>query len=74
MAFLAHKLIYTINIWFNFLFGSFFQKGSSINLYLFQEFMRKDELNVQVFNTKTDVAQNQIDNFFSNFDCQRTFP
>ena len=24
--------------------------------------------------TKTDVAQNLIDKFFSNFDCQRTFP
>ena len=25
------------------------------------------------FKTKTDVAQNLIDDFFSNFDCQRTF-
>ena len=23
---------------------------------------------------KSDVAQNLIDNFFSNFDCQKTFP
>ena len=26
------------------------------------------------FYTNTDVAQNLIDDFFSNFDCQRTFP
>ena len=26
------------------------------------------------FTTKTDVAQNLIDHFFSNFDCQRNFP
>ena len=24
------------------------------------------------FKTKTDLAQNLIDKFFSNFDCQRT--
>ena len=26
------------------------------------------------FNTKTDIAENLIDDFFCNFDCQRTFP
>ena len=26
------------------------------------------------FKTETDVAQNQIDDLFSNFDCQRTLP
>ena len=26
------------------------------------------------FNKKTDVAQNPIDDFFSKFDCQLTFP
>ena len=30
--------------------------------------MRKDDRNVHVFQTKTDVAQNRIDKFFSNFD------
>ena len=29
--------------------------------------MRKDDLNV--YKTETDVAQNLIDDFFSNFDC-----
>ena len=33
--------------------------------------MPKDDLNEHYFNTKTDVAQNLIDDFFSNFDCQR---
>ena len=31
--------------------------------------MQKDDLNVHVFQTKTDVAQNLIDGFFSSFDC-----
>ena len=26
------------------------------------------------FKTETDVIQNLIDNFFSNFDCQKTRP
>ena len=26
------------------------------------------------FKTETDVAQNLIEDFISNFDCQRTFP
>ena len=34
--------------------------------------MRKDDLNVHVFHYKKDVAQDLIDDFFSNFDCQRT--
>ena len=36
--------------------------------------MRKDDLNRTYFNTKTDVAQNLIDDFFSNSDRQKTFP
>ena len=34
MAFLAQKLIYTINIWFNFVFGSFFQQDHLLNLFI----------------------------------------
>ena len=34
MAFLAQKLIYTINIWFDFVFGSFFEKDHLINLFI----------------------------------------
>ena len=73
MVFLAQKLIYTINIWFNFVFGSFFQQDHLLNLFI-SWVIRKDDLNAHVFNTKTDVAQNLIYAFFSNFDCQRTFP
>ena len=36
--------------------------------------MRKDDPNVTYFKTKTDVAQNLSDKFFTNFDCQRAFP
>ena len=36
--------------------------------------MQKDDPNVHVFKTKSDVAQNLIDKFFSDFDCQKTFP
>ena len=32
MAFLAEKLIYTINIWFNFVCGSFFEQDHLLNL------------------------------------------
>ena len=34
MAFLAQKLIYTINIWFNFVFGSFFEQYHLLNLFI----------------------------------------
>ena len=36
--------------------------------------MQKDNLNVHIFQYKTDVAQNLIDDFFSKFDHQSTFP
>ena len=37
--------------------------------------MRKEDVNEHVFFSKNpDVAQNLIDDFFSNVDCQRTFP
>ena len=35
MAFLAQKLIYTINVWFNFVFGSFFEQDHLLNLFIF---------------------------------------
>ena len=34
MAFLAQKLVYTINIWFNFVFGSFFEQDHLLNLFI----------------------------------------
>ena len=32
IAFLAQKLIYTVNVWFNFVFGSIFQQDHLLNL------------------------------------------
>ena len=34
MAFLAQKLIYTINIWFNFVFDSIFEQDNLLNLFI----------------------------------------
>ena len=50
MAFLAQKLIYKINIWFNFVPASFFGSRSSIKR--------------NYFRAETDAAQNLIDDFF----------
>ena len=37
--------------------------------------MQKDETEIcTYFNTETDLAQDLTDDFFFNFDCQRTFP
>ena len=33
MAFFAEKLIYTINVWFNFVFGSFFDQDHLLGIY-----------------------------------------
>ena len=41
MAFLAQKLIYTINIWFNFVFGSFFEQDHLSNLINFEVYAKK---------------------------------
>ena len=49
MAFLVQKLIYTINIWFNFVPGSFFWTRSSIKLYYFRSLCENMTLNKHVF-------------------------
>ena len=36
--------------------------------------MRKDDLNMHVFQNRNYVTQNLIDDYFSHFDCQRAFP
>ena len=51
MAFLTQKLIYTINILFALVFGSFFEQDHLLTK-LFLEFMQKDDLNVHVFRNK----------------------
>ena len=45
MAFLTQKLIYTTNIWFKFVFGSFCEQDHLLNL-------RKNDLNVHIFQYK----------------------
>ena len=73
MSFLAQKMIYTINIWFNFVFGSFSEQDHLLN-FLFQEFMLKDDLNVHLFQYKNYCSPKSDRWFFSNFGCQRSFP
>ena len=63
MALLAQQLIYTINRLFNFAPGSFFEQNHLLNLIILGV-MRKDDLNMHVFQNRTGVAQNLIDNFF----------
>ena len=64
MAFLAQKLIYTFNIWCNFVFGSFFWWKSCIKLNYFSSVCKKMTRCVCAhFKTETDVAQNLIDDF-----------
>ena len=40
-AFLAQKLIYTINIWFNFTFGSFFEQDHLFNLFILGVYVKR---------------------------------
>ena len=54
MTFLVQKLIYTINIWFNFVPGSFFEQDHLLNLII---------LGTKIctyFKIETDIAQNLI--------------
>ena len=55
MAFFAQKLIYTINIWFNFVHGTFFEQDYLLNLIIF---------GTQMCTYEPDAAQNQTDYFF----------
>ena len=40
-AFLAQKLIYTINVSFNFVFGSFFEQGQLLNLFVLEVYAKR---------------------------------
>ena len=44
MAFLAQKLIYTINLWFNFVFGSFFEQDHLLNLFISEDDLKNNDL------------------------------
>ena len=56
------------------MFHSFFLTRSSIKLDHFRDLCEKMTQIYKYFKIETDVAQNLIDIFFSNFDCRRTFP
>ena len=38
---LAQKFIYTINIWFNFVFGSFFEQDHLLNLIIWEVYVKR---------------------------------
>ena len=67
MAFLAQKLIYTINMWFYFLSGSFFEQDHLINLTILGTYMGT------YFKIETDVAKNLIGYFFLTLTVGRPF-
>ena len=52
MAFLAQKLIYTINIWFNFVFGLFVEQDHLLNLFILGIYAKRLPINVHVFQYK----------------------
>ena len=56
IAFLAQKLIYTINIWFNFVLGSFFEQDHLLNLFILGVYAKRLP--------KCACSQNLIDGFF----------
>ena len=51
----AQKLIYTTNIWFDFVPGSFFEKGHLLNLIILGVYA-KDDLNVHVFQSRAGCS------------------
>ena len=73
IAFLAQKLIYAINKWFNFVPGSFFWARSSIKLNYFRSLCEKMTWMCTYFKTETDVVQNLIHDFFLTFTVRRPF-
>ena len=72
MAFLAQKLIYIINIWFNFVFGSFSEQDHLLNI-LISGVMWKDDLNVHIFHYKNWCSPNLIDDFFLTWTIRGPF-
>ena len=55
MTFLAQKLTYTINMLFNFVFGSFFKQNLLLNLVILGIY-EKDDVNKHVFQNKTSYS------------------
>ena len=69
MAFLAQKLIYTINIWFKFAIGFFFEHDHLLKLIIVGVYAKRWPKCARI-SKQIDVAQNLINDFFSNFDCK----
>ena len=70
---LVQKLIYALNIWFNFMPGSFFKQDHLLNVLILRFYAKRWPRCTTYFKTETDVVQNLID-FFYNFDCKRILP
>ena len=69
MVFSTQKLIYLINIWFNFGFGSFVEQDHLLNLIILGVYAKKWS-KYACISKLTDVAQNLIDNLLS----KKNFP
>ena len=65
---LHNKYMIQLCVWL--IFGT----RSSIKLNSFRSLCEKMTKMCTYFKTETDVGQNLIDDFFSNFNCQRIFP
>ena len=74
MPFLMQKLIYTINIWFNFVLAHFFEQDHLLNLFILGVYAKKWPKCARISIQKLMQPKIWSIIFFSNFDCQRTFP
>ena len=63
MVLLVQKLIYTTNIWLNFVFVAFYEKYHLLNLIILRVYVKR-WLMCTYFKTETDVGQNLKDDVF----------
>ena len=73
LAFLAQKLIYTINIWFNFAFGSFFEQNHLLNLFILRVYAKRWPKCARISLQKLMWPKIRSINLFLT-DYQKTFP
>ena len=73
LAFLAQKLIYTINIWFNFAFGSFFEQNHLLNLFILRVYAKRWSKCARISLQKLMWPKIRSINLFLT-DYQKTFP
>ena len=74
MAFLTQRLINTINVWFNFVFGSFFEQDHLWNLIILGVYGKEWPKCARILKQKLTQSKIWSMIFFSNLDCQKTFP